>query len=375
MKKKILLTATVQSHVCQFHKPLIEMLREQGNYEIHVAARNNLAEKNGLKLDFADQVFDIPFERSPLHPKNIKAYRMLKRVLRENDYEFIHCNTPVGGVLTRLAAKKYRRRGTKVIYTAHGFHFYRGASKKNWLTYYPIEHMLARHTDCLVTINSEDYELASRRFPCKVARIHGVGVNDERYYPVSPEESAVLRSELGFSPEARILLCIGELNANKNQAMAIAAMESVVKECPDAVLVIAGNGPLRKSLEELTAAKGLTEHVRFLGYCTTLEKYQRISEMGVSCSIREGLGLNAIEAMLTGNPMVATHNRGHAELIHHGKTGFLVDINNVEEMASYIIRLLQDNELKQAMGQNGLELVTPYTYACVKRELRSIYFD
>lgn len=375
MKKKILLTATVQSHVCQFHKPLIEMLREQGDYEIHVAARNNLAEKNGLKLDFADQVFDIPFERSPLHPKNIKAFRMLKRVLRENEYEFIHCNTPVGGVLTRLAAGKYRRKGTKIIYTAHGFHFYRGASKKNWLTYYPIERILARRTDCLVTINSEDYELATRRFPCKVARIHGVGVNDKRYYPVSEEESAALRQELGFAPEDRILLCIGELNANKNQAMAIAAMESVIRECPQAVLVIAGNGPLRKELEDLVDAKGLREHVRFLGYCTTLEKYQRISEMGVSCSIREGLGLNAIEAMLTGNPMVATRNRGHAELIHHDKTGFLVELDDVEGMASYIIRLLKDRELKESMGHHGLELVTPYTYTCVKRELRSIYFD
>lgn len=375
MKKKILLTATVQSHVCQFHRPLIEMLREEGDYEIHVAARNNLAEKNGLKLDFADQVFDVPFERFPFHPRNIKAYRMLKRVLRENEYEFIHCNTPVGGVLTRLAARKYRRRGAKVIYTAHGFHFYRGASRLNWMIYYPIERILSRYTDCLVTINGEDYALASARFPCKVARIHGVGVSDERYYPVSEEVAMALRQELDFSPETRIMLCIGELNANKNQTMAIEAMEQVLRQCPRAVLVIAGNGPRRCELEELVFARGLGEHVRFLGYCSTLEKYHRVSDMGISCSIREGLGLNAIEAMLTGNPMVGTRNRGHAELIRHNENGFLVEIGDVEGMAACMIRLLEDRELRRTMGRNGLESVTPYTYARVKRELRSVYFD
>ena len=375
MKKKILLTATVQSHICQFHKPLVDMLREQGDYEIHVAARNNLAEKNGLKLDFADQVFDVPFERLPFHRNNMAAFHMLRRILRENEYEFIHCNTPVGGALTRLAAKKYRCKGTKLIYTAHGFHFYRGGLGRRGLIYYAIERILARYTDCLITINSEDYALASRRFPCRVARIHGTGVPDDRYYPVSEEESRALRREMGFSPEARILLCIGELNANKNQAMAIEAMERVIRECPDAVLIIAGNGSLRERLESLVKAKGLEEHVCFLGYCTILEKYQRVSEMGISCSIREGLGLNVIEAMLTGNPVVATCNRGHSEIIRHGENGFLVEINDAEGMASYIVRLLRHRELRQAMGRKGLECVTPYTCSCVKGELRSIYFD
>ena len=131
--RKVLLTATVQSHICQFHKPLVEMLREQGDVEIHVAARNNLAEKNGLKLDFVDKVYDIPFSRSPKSTDNIKAYKQLKKLINEEKYNIIHCNTPMGGIVTRLAAKKARKKGCKVIYTAHGFHFYKGASKKNWI--------------------------------------------------------------------------------------------------------------------------------------------------------------------------------------------------------------------------------------------------
>ena len=130
--KKVLLTATVQSHICQFHKPLVEVLHNH-NCEVHVAARNNLAEKNGMKLDFVDKVFDVPFSRSPKSSDNIKAYSQLKKIIDSEHYDIIHCNTPMGGIVTRLAAKGARKGGAKVIYTAHGFHFYNGASKKNWL--------------------------------------------------------------------------------------------------------------------------------------------------------------------------------------------------------------------------------------------------
>lgn len=126
---KVLLVATVQSHICQFHKPLVTMLHEHG-CEVCVTARNNLAEKNDLKLDFVEQVFDVPFQRSPFSPKNLGAYKQLKKIIDDGGYDVIHCNTPVGGVLGRLAARKVRKHGTKVFYTAHGFHFYKGAPKK-----------------------------------------------------------------------------------------------------------------------------------------------------------------------------------------------------------------------------------------------------
>ena len=136
VRKKVLLIATVQSHIGQFHKPLMRLLKEEG-WEIHVAARNNLAEKNGLELEYPDKVFDIPFYRSPIDPRNIKAYFALKRLLRNTHYDVIHCNTPVGGALGRLAARPYRKQNTKVFYTAHGFHFYKSAPRMNWLLYYP----------------------------------------------------------------------------------------------------------------------------------------------------------------------------------------------------------------------------------------------
>ena len=149
--KKVLLTATVQSHIAQFHKPLVKMLHDH-EYEVHVAARNNLAEKNGLSIDFVDKVFDIPFARSPKSFDNVKAYIQLKKIIDDGDYEVVHCNTPMGGIVTRLAAIQARKNGTKVFYTAHGFHFFKGASKKNWIVFYPTRfritllNILLRHT-------------------------------------------------------------------------------------------------------------------------------------------------------------------------------------------------------------------------------------
>ena len=371
--KKLLLTATVQSHICQFHRALVEMLREtQPNIEIHVAARDNLSEKNGLKLDFADKVFNVPFERSPLSPKNFSAYRQLRRIIDEGDYDVIHCNTPVGGILTRMAANKARKNGTRVIYTAHGFHFYQGAPKKNWMIYYPLERFFAKRTDTLITINEEDFRLAKEKFHCDVRHIHGVGVDDRRYRTGDESEKAALRKNLGL--DGRIILCVGELLPNKNQAMAVRSMPDVVRAVPDAQLLLAGNGIEKTAIEALIEELGMREHVRLLGYTLNMEEYQRVSEISVSCSRREGLGLNLIEGMLSGNPVVATRNRGHNELVHDGENGFLIGQNDYDALAERLIELLSDDKKRTFLSENGYRLAQKYSFPSVKKELKEIYY-
>ena len=369
---KVLLTATVQSHICQFHKPLVEMLHAHG-CEVHAAAKDNLAEKNGLKLDFVEQVFDVPFARSPKSPDNILAYKQLKRIIDEGNYDVVHCNTPMGGIVTRLAAREARKQGTKVFYMAHGFHFYKGAPKKNWIVFYPIEKFFANHyTDKLITITAEDYKLAREKFRCEVVRIHGVGVDEKRYYPVDKEEQLRLREELGFTPAQKILLCVGELLPNKNQKMAIHAMREVVKTYPDAQLLLAGNGPEKENLEAEINACGLERNVKLLGYCTYLEKYQRITDVLLACSHREGLPLNLVEAMLTGNPVVASVNRGHRELIRDGENGYLA--RDEAQMAQSVIALLSDSQLQSRVGNQSRMFAEAYGFIHVTKELNGIYF-
>ena len=366
--KRVLITATVQSHICQFHKPLMKMLKENG-YEVHVAARDNLAEKNGLQMEYADKVFNIPFDRSPFSFKNIKAYRDLSKVLKKYSYDIIHTNTPMGGMVTRLAANKYRKKGTKVFYTAHGFHFYNGAPKKNWLIYYPIEKSMSRLTNKLITINSEDYKLAKEKFHCDVYYVHGVGANSEKFYPMSDEERKAIRKEFGYSESTKIILNVGELLPNKNQKTAILVMKELIKDYPDSKLLIAGNGPELDNLKQLTADNNLTDHVDFLGYTTEINKYMNICDCLIACSYREGLGLNVIEAMLCGKPVIASDNRGHKELVKVGCNGFIVEPENIAGYVDVYQRTIELSKIQSEITKS----IKPFIDKTVLNELTDIY--
>lgn len=370
---KVLLTATVQSHICQFHKPLVEVLHEHG-CEVHVAAKDNLAEKNGLKLDFVDKVYNVSFARSPKSKDNLQAYKELKKIIYEEHYDVIHCNTPMAGIVTRLAARKARSLGSKVYYTAHGFHFYKGAPKKNWIVFYPIEKFFSRMTDMLITITKEDYKLASKKFFCHVEYIPGVGVDEKRYHSVSKEEQLKIRQQLGFLPEQKILLCVGELLPNKNQQMVIRAMKEIVKEYPDSQLFLAGNGPEKDNLENIIQNLGLQENVKMLGYVTNLEEYQKVTDVSISCSKREGLPLNIVEAMMSGTPVVASKNRGHRELICNGENGFIVNINDISSMVKHVLRLFSNHKLYDEISEFAKKYAKKYSSGEVKKKLEKIYY-
>lgn len=368
---KVLFVATVQSHIAQFHTGAISLLKENG-YEIHVAARNNLAEKNGLKLENVDQIFDIPFNRSPFSYKNIKAYRSLKKIINNEDYSIIHCNTPVGGILTRLAARKTRKKGTTIIYTAHGFHFYKGAPKLNWFIYYPVEKILAHLTDKLVTITQEDYELASIKFCCEVYRVHGVGVKTKKYSAVTYEQAQEFRNKIGLKNNF-VILCTGELNANKNQYTIIKAIPEILKKISNVKLLIAGNGPYEEKLKQLISNLKLEKNVELLGYRTDLEWYVHACDLVVTASFREGLPVNVLEAMFCKKAVVASDNRGHRELIYDGKNGYLVLPSNEQAFAEKIEELILDKDKNKQMGLCGKEMVRKYTDINVRKELSTLY--
>ncbi len=365
---KALFVATVQSHIAQFHLKAIELLKQNG-YEVHVAARDNLAEKNGLQLKHVDKVFDIPFLRSPFSPKNLNAYKCLKKVIHEGHYDLIHCNTPVGGILTRVAARK---ESGKVLYTAHGFHFYKGAPLKNWFLYYPIEKIMARNTDGLITINAEDYNLAKNRFYCPVYRIHGAGINTKKFSDISKDRLKELKDKYHLNNRV-IVLCTGELNKNKDQETVISAMAKVIDECPDAMLLLAGNGPREDELRNKISDLHLNEYVKLIGYRTDLQYFVHISDLVVSASLREGLGLNLIEAMFCHKPVIGADNRGHRELIIEGKNGYLVPPRDSAAFSDKIISLCKDREKRMRMGAVGYEMSLPYWDINVLEELKEVY--
>lgn len=210
----------------------------------------------------------------------------MKKIINEGDYDIVSTNKPVMGFITRLAAKKVREKGTKVFYTAHGFHFYKGAPKKNWMIYYPIEKWFARYTDKLITITKEDYELANRKFKTEVVHIHGVGGDSNRFFLYSKDKIINLRETLGYSENQFLLICIGELNKNKNQSTVIKAVVAANKEVTGIKLLIAGNGPMKEDLKDLVDKLKLNGIVKFLGYTTELEKWINICDAIISARYR-----------------------------------------------------------------------------------------
>lgn len=368
---RVLLTATVQSHICQFHRPLAEVLHQYG-CEVHVAAKDNLQEKNGLKLDFADKIFDVPFSRSPKSRDNFKAYRQLKKIMEAGGYDVVHCNTPMGGIVTRLAARTARKRGCKVYYTAHGFHFYKGAPKINWMIYYPAEKLMSHFTDLLITITKEDDTLAKKKFSVDSVRVHGVGVNESKYEAVSSEEIVHLREELSCRDKF-VILCVGELNRNKNQKTVLKAFAKAVRQCPGIVLLLAGNGANENVLKDLARQLNISENVCFLGYRTDLERYTNMCDLVVSMSYREGLPLNIMEAMLCGKPVIASDNRGHRELIKDGETGYLLPPDGVKELSEKILELCRHKDIRNKMSCRARAEVEPFKSKNVISELKKIY--
>lgn len=367
--KKILFVATVQEHIAVFHKPIIEMLQKKG-YEVHVCGKNNLAEKNGRNLNGVDKVFDVPFERSPFSLKNIKAYKMLKKIIKENNYDIVQCNTPVGGVLARLASRKLRKSGTKVVYTAHGFHFFKGAPLINWLIYFPVEWIFSFVTDVLITINKEDYNRAKKYFHAKKTEyIPGVGIECEKIenIAVSREEK---RKEVGILENETAVLSVGELNDNKNHETIIKAI-SKTENNKNIVYVICGNGNKKEDLEELS--KKLNVNLKLLGYRSDVFEICKACDIFAFPSKREGFGLASIEAMMCGLPLVTSNIHGIVDYSQNDYSGYNCSPTDVNSFAKNIEFLINNPEKRKEFGENNKKTAKNYDVKNVLEKMKKIF--
>lgn len=369
MRKKVLFCATVDYHFKSFHLPILKWFKEMG-WEVHIAA-------NGvMSLPYVDEKFPIPIQRSPFDRKNLRAYRQLKQIINKNDYDIIHCHTPMGGVLTRLAAIESRKKGANILYTAHGFHFCKGAPIQNWLLYYPIEKILAKYTDCLITINQEDYQLAiTHRFMAiEVEHVHGVGIDTDKFKPISKIEKRKQRKKHGYHENDFLLFYAAEFNKNKNHQLLIRVMAKIKDKVPNAKLLLAGEGYLLEKCKKLALELGVTHMVKFLGYREDVHYFLPICDIGVSASLREGLPVNIMEAMSCGLPVIATENRGHNELIQNNVNGRIVESNNLDIFANDILDLVNNSRLINTLGQNGRNrIVKFYSDQKILQELNELY--
>ena len=293
MKKVLFIATVVKLHIMVFHIPYLEWFKKNG-YEVHVAARNDYENKEECYIPFCDKFFDLPFERSPMRKDNIYAYKELKNIIDINSYDIIHCHTPLGGALGRLAAQNAQKKGTKVIYTAHGFHFFKGAPLINWLAYYPVERWLARYTDVLITINKEDYDRAKGFKANKIEYVPGVGIDIDKFRNIEVNK-VEKRSSIDVDANDFMIISVGELNKNKNHKVIISAIAKLKNR--RIKYVLCGQGPLENQLRELANALGVEDQIRFLGFRKDIPELMHVADLFAFPSYREGLSLSLMEAM------------------------------------------------------------------------------
>lgn len=371
-EKKILYVATVvKTHIMHFHVPYIKMMHDQG-WHTAVAGRNDYSNPSDLNIPFCDDYFDVSFERNPFKFGNIKAYRMLKKVVENGEYDIVHCHTPVAGILTRLACRNVRKNGTKVIYTAHGFHFYKGAPFRNWLLYFTTEWISSFFTDVLITINKEDYELASRHLHAsRTLYVPGVGV-DVKKFGVHNESRESMRRSLNVSEDDFLLLTVAELTPGKNHEMVLEALAATNN--PHIRFLAAGSGIHLKRLTELTHSLGLDDRVTFLGYRSDVKELYAAADAFVFPSLREGLSLALMEAMASGLPAVATRIRGNTDLITDGVEGMLVPAT-VDGIASGIKQICENPEMRVKFGEAAKKKVQQFGIENTLKLVDEIYAE
>lgn len=366
--KKVLFTATVvKTHINVFHLPYLKWFKEQG-YEVHVAAKNDFINEPCI-IPNCDKYYDINFARFPFSKANIKAYKQLKKLIQENNYDIIHCHTPVAGVLTRLAAKN--NKNTTVIYTAHGFHFFKGAPLINWLIYYPVERFCAGFTDKLITINREDYERAKRfklRKNGKVYYVPGVGIDLEKIQNLKVDVKQK-KAELCIQENTPVLLSVGELNKNKNHEIVLQALNKIKDK--NFIYLICGRGILKEYLERKTQELHLENKVKLLGYRSNVIEILKTADLFIFPSKREGLPVSIIEAMTARLSVIASNVRGNRDLITKEN---LFEPDDIVTLTSLIEKQLD------VIATDGLKKVTytsleQYSLKNVLKQMAEIYTD
>lgn len=374
-KKRVLFVATVvKTHMMQFHLPYLRMFHEMG-WETAVAAKNDYENPEDCQIPDCDTYFDIPFHRIPWKKNNIASYRMLKKIIDEGNFDLIHCHTPVGAMIGRLAARDARKKGTRVIYTAHGFHFFRGAPLQNWLLYYPAEWICSFLTDVLITINKEDYQRAGKHLhPKKVEYVPGVGIDTGKFVS-SPQQRQEKRSSLGFGKEDFLILTVAEMTKNKNHITVLNALAALKEweEFSRIHYLICGRGEQWESLERVAADLEISDHVHFLGYRSDAAELYGACDLFAFMTYREGLPVSLMEAMAAGMPIVCTRVRGNTDLIQDGVSGVFVE-NDPLALAEAILALSRDPERRAKLGAGAMEAVKPFGEETVHRKMREIYF-
>ena len=312
-----------------FFKELIHRLISEGN-TVDIATNETDSKVPECYREWGCRVYPIECTRSVVCKGNFNAIRELREVVSKNTYDIVHCHTPIAAACVRVACRRLRKNGMKVVYTAHGFHFFKGAPLKNWLFYYPVEKLLSYWTDCLITINREDYQRAKKKFHAKRTEyVPGVGIDLEKFCSgfVDINEK---RKSLGISENDIMLLSVGELSERKNHEAVIRALAGI--DNAEIKYFVAGQGGLQGHLSALIKEYGMEDNITLLGYRTDISELCQAADLFVFPSKQEGLPVAMMEAIACGTPVICSRIRGNVELIQNEMAMF--DPDDVKELTA-----------------------------------------
>lgn len=366
---KILYLTTI-GRTMNFFKSFINDLIEAGHtVDIATNECNGNSEVPNCYREWGCKIYMVSYARNPLSPQNIKAIREIKDIIKKNNYDIVHCHTPVASVCTRVACRNYRKMGLRVIYTSHGFHFYKGGLLRNWILYYPIEKICSHWTDAMITINAEDYELAKKRFAIKhIIRIPGIGIDISKYN-IEIDKNAYLQ-KIDLAGTVKIVLSVGEVNTNKNHSLVIRSI-AYLKDS-SIHYIVAGKGDQIESNIQLAEELGIKDQVHFLGYRNDIPELNQIADVFAFPSIREGLGLAAIEALASGTPVVGMATRGINEYVSNGITGYKFS-NNIKSCAEAIQKCFDLIEKDEKLPIRCKEIASKYSYTVSNDRVLQLY--
>lgn len=368
VKKRVLFAASVYFHFAAFHKPFMRLLQDMG-YEVHAAANPEHGGKQEIEK-MGVICWDIPFSRSPYQLSNLKAIKLLMNLFDQYYFDLIHVHTPVASFLVRYTAKKCKQ--GVVLYTAHGFHFYKGAPIQNWLIYYTAEKLARRWTDGLIVMNKEDYRNGQRlgfKENESLFFAHGVGVSLDQY---SVNGDVNVREQLGIKKNDVVVTYIAELNHNKNHLFLLRNWKKILQYHSNVHCLIVGKGEKEKELKKYVEQNHL-ENIHFLGFRNDIPIILSNSDIVTLLSFREGLPRCVMEAMASRKPLVVTNIRGSRDLVKHGVNGFVVDLEDDQSLIESFVKLINDKKLREQMGQASLNEVQPYSLTNVLHEMQRIY--
>jgi len=360
--KSILITST-DVMMFQFLVPYVNYLALKG-FHVDVACSSaELYEKEGYFKKIKEsvpagcKVYHIRTKRNPFDIHNIDGLIDLKRIINIENYNLIWTNEPVMGVMTRVAAIRARRHGTKVMYMAHGYHFFKGASVKNWV-FYPIEKLMSHFCDAIVVINWEDYYLTKNKFNIPVFHINGIGVELNKFSNVLVDKKQK-RKELGINDNEVIVISVGELQTRKNQEVALRAIAKLSNK--NVRYILCGTGELKDRYINLSKELGIENQVKLLGHRYDVPEILAVSDIFVHPSQREGFGISVIEAMAVGLPLVTSNVQGIKDYMVNGVNGYMCNPFDVSSFTKAIKHLVENPSIRKKMSLVNIEKAKQYS--------------